>query len=136
MKKQVSIFIIILLVLLVAILSVLNVGSVPVNFGFTIAEWPLILVILGSLLIGLAIMGLYYAVQSYQHSKKVKDLEDRLTSAEDIQKEQVEKSEYEYQEQIEQLEETINDKNQIIHNLERQLSNRQSPQRNSNEIEK
>lgn len=135
MKKQVSIFIIILLILIVAVLSVLNVDSVPVNFGFTVVEWPLILVILGALLIGLAIMGLYYAIQSYQHSKRVRDLENRLTSTEDIQKEQIEKTEYEYQEQMTQLEETINDKNRIIRDLERQVSNRQSSQRNSTEIE-
>lgn len=135
MKKQVSIFIIILLILIVAILSVLNVDSVPVNFGFTTVEWPLILVILGALLIGLAIMGLYYAIQSYQHSKRVRDLENRLHSAEDIQKEQIEKTEYEYQEQMAQLEETINDKNRIIRDLERQLSNQQSSQKNSTEIE-
>jgi lipopolysaccharide assembly protein A len=43
--------------LIVAVFAVINVDSVTVNYLFGVAEWPLILIILGSVLMGGVIVG-------------------------------------------------------------------------------
>lgn len=43
--------------LIVAVFAVINVNPVTVNYLFGVAEWPLILVILGSVLMGGIIVG-------------------------------------------------------------------------------
>lgn len=51
-KAQWLTLISILLVLIIAILAIINVDKVEVNFIFTTVQWPLILVIIGSALLG------------------------------------------------------------------------------------
>lgn len=52
MKNPWRLILFLLLALLVAIFAVLNVAKVTVHFGFMTAQWPLIVIILGALLIG------------------------------------------------------------------------------------
>ena len=52
MKKQWNLIVVLLLVLIIAVFSVINVEPVTVNYLFGKAEWPLILVIIGSVLLG------------------------------------------------------------------------------------
>lgn len=52
MNKQWTIIFALLFTLIVAIFAVINVRAVEVDYLFGTAEWPLILVILGSVLIG------------------------------------------------------------------------------------
>lgn len=47
----------ILFAIIIAVFSVMNVEAVPVNYVFGTAEWPLVLVILCSALLGAAISG-------------------------------------------------------------------------------
>lgn len=51
-KSQWLTLISILLVLFIAVLSIVNVEPVKINFIFTTVQWPLILVIIGSALLG------------------------------------------------------------------------------------
>ena len=76
MKKQWSMVGAILLFLGVAILSVLNVDPVPVNFGFAEVEWPLIVIIFASVLLGALIATLlstYKAIKDQRKHKHEKD---------------------------------------------------------------
>ncbi|KKI92337.1 hypothetical protein WQ54_10130 [Bacillus sp. SA1-12] len=52
MKRQWSILLAILFALIVALFAVINVDPVKVDYLFGTAEWPLVLIILGSVLMG------------------------------------------------------------------------------------
>ena len=84
MKNQWRIVLTILLVIIVAIFAILNVESVPVSFGFTTVHWPLILILLVSILIGAVLMILFSTITVFQHNRAYKDLEqtshDRIAS--------------------------------------------------------
>lgn len=123
MKKQWSLIIAVVLVLIVAILSVLNVDPVPVNFGFTEVEWPLILVIIGSLLIGAIISSLFSTVKIYQERKERKRIQKDLDSADSIQHQKVEETEEKYKENILVLEAELDKEKKKVRDLERRLSN-------------
>lgn len=67
--------------LIVAVFAVINVDAVTVNYLFGQAEWPLILIILGSVLMGGIIVGSVGIFRMYVLQRKVKVLEkekDRL----------------------------------------------------------
>jgi len=72
MKKQWSMVGAIVLFLGVAILSVLNVDPVPVNFGFAIVEWPLIVIIFVSVLLGALIATLLSTYKMFTDQRKDK----------------------------------------------------------------
>lgn len=84
MKNQWRIVVTILLVIVVAVFAILNVESVPVSFGFTTVHWPLILILLVSILIGAILMILFSTINSVQHNRAYKELEkttnDRITA--------------------------------------------------------
>lgn len=82
MKNQWRIVLTILLVIIVAIFAILNVESVPVSFGFTTVHWPLILILLVSILIGAVLMILFSTITIFQHNRAYKELEQ--TSQEQI----------------------------------------------------
>ncbi len=54
------------------IFSVVNVDMVTVNFLFGKAEWPLILVIIGSVLLGALLAGLISMMNIYQLQRTLK----------------------------------------------------------------
>lgn len=80
MKNQWRIILTILLVVIVAIFAILNVESVPVSFGFTTVRWPLILILLVSILIGAVLMILFSTITSVRHNRAYKDLEKELAT--------------------------------------------------------
>lgn len=75
MKAQWAILIGLVLAIIIAIFAVVNVDPVPVNYLFGEARWPLILVILGSALLGALVSGMLAMVRSFTLSRKVKALE-------------------------------------------------------------
>lgn len=118
----------IVLILLVAVLSVLNVDPVPVNFGFTQVEWPLILVIFGALLIGALIASLFSTVKMYQETKRRKEMQKQLDAADQTQKQKVKEAEESYQDKITQLQKDLDEEKQHSRELERKLANTQTTQ--------
>ncbi|EAC8223632.1 DUF1049 domain-containing protein [Listeria monocytogenes] len=64
----------IILALIIAIFAVINVDPVEVNFLFAQAEWPLILIILGSVLCGCLIIFFLNIAKSRGMKKQVKQL--------------------------------------------------------------
>lgn len=118
----------IVLILLVAVLSVLNVDPVPVNFGFTQVDWPLILVIFGSLLIGALIASLFSTVKMYQETKRRKDIQKQLDAADHTQQQKVKETEESYQDKISQLQKDLDEEKQHTRELERKLANKETTQ--------
>ncbi|AZB43760.1 DUF1049 domain-containing protein [Bacillus sp. FJAT-42376] len=57
MKKQWSLLLVIFFALIVAVFAVLNVEPVEVDYLFGQSQWPLILIVLGSVLIGALMAG-------------------------------------------------------------------------------
>ncbi|WP_066050571.1 LapA family protein [Robertmurraya korlensis] len=74
MKFQWTMLLGILFALLVAIFAVINVEPVSVNYVFGSSEWPLVLVILVSVLMGGIIIGSVGLVKIYSLQRKVKQL--------------------------------------------------------------
>ncbi|MHC5252506.1 LapA family protein [Listeria kieliensis] len=79
MKNQWQVILGILLVLFIAIFAVINVDSVEVNFLFAKAEWPLVLVILGSVLIGCLIIFFLNIAKVRSGNKQIKQLKEEKT---------------------------------------------------------
>ncbi|MCR6096974.1 DUF1049 domain-containing protein [Salipaludibacillus agaradhaerens] len=65
-------------VLLIAIFAVINVEAVRVNYLFGTADWPLILVILVSVLMGGLIVGSVGIFKVYQLQQEIKRLKLQL----------------------------------------------------------
>ncbi|MDF2038751.1 DUF1049 domain-containing protein [Cytobacillus oceanisediminis] len=98
MKFQWALLFGFLFALIVAIFAVINVDNVTVNYLFGESQWPLILVILGSVLMGGLIVGSVGLVRIYSLQRKVKILKkenDKLNSGNSVKdnadKEEVEK---------------------------------------------
>ncbi|MFJ5716757.1 lipopolysaccharide assembly LapA domain-containing protein [Neobacillus sp. NPDC093127] len=72
MKKQWNLIVVLLLILIIAVFSVINVEPVTVNYLFGKAEWPLILVIIGSVLLGALLAGLIGMMKIYQLQRTLK----------------------------------------------------------------
>ncbi|OLS38534.1 lipopolysaccharide assembly LapA domain-containing protein [Bacillus sp. MRMR6] len=64
--------------LIVAIFAVVNVESVSVNYLIGYANIPLILIILGSALVGGLVVGLFGVLRQYRLQRMVKTLEKEL----------------------------------------------------------
>jgi putative membrane protein len=76
MPVQWSLFLSLVFALIVAIFSLSNVEEVPVNFLFTTATVPLILLILSSALAGATIVGLYGIFRQYKLQREIKRLNE------------------------------------------------------------
>lgn len=83
MKRQWSMIGAIILFLLVAILSVLNVESVPLNLGFGVVEWPLIIIIFVSVLLGAVIATLLSTFKVYRDKRERKKEQQILSPTEE-----------------------------------------------------
>ncbi|TYR76795.1 DUF1049 domain-containing protein [Rossellomorea vietnamensis] len=81
MKIQWNLILGLIFALIVAIFAVINVDPVRVNYLFGEAQWPLILVIIGSVLMGGLIVGSVGLFRLYVIQRKLKALQkenDRL----------------------------------------------------------
>ncbi len=74
MKGQWGLILGLLAAIVIAIFAVINVDGVRVNYLFGTAEWPLILVILGSVFMGAVIAGALGMVRIYQLRSELRRL--------------------------------------------------------------
>ncbi|WP_096201422.1 LapA family protein [Bacillus sp. FJAT-45350] len=74
MRGQWGLILGIVVALVIAIFAVINVEPVRVNYMFGVSDWPLILVILGSVLMGGIIVGAVGMVKVYQLQQEIKRL--------------------------------------------------------------
>lgn len=80
MNKQWTLIAALIFTLIVAVFAVINVEPVKVDFLFGTAEWPLILVILVSVLMGALIIGSAGAFQIMRLKKELKALKREETA--------------------------------------------------------
>ncbi|EPH95515.1 MULTISPECIES: LapA family protein [unclassified Enterococcus] len=78
MKNQGRVIIGFILVLIIVLFAVMNNKSVPVSLGFTSFSAPLILVIIGSALLGALIIFLTASASLWQQKKEIKELTKEL----------------------------------------------------------
>lgn len=81
MKNQWVLLLGIVFALIVAIFAVINVDPVTVNYVFGESEWPLILVILGSVLMGGVIIGSVGIVRIYSLQREIRHLKKENAAA-------------------------------------------------------
>lgn len=84
MKFQWSLLFALIFAVIVAIFAVVNVDVVPVNFVFGTAQWPLILVILGSAFLGSLASGSAAIFRSFLLQRRIKHLESDNTAKESL----------------------------------------------------
>lgn len=75
MKGQWTLILALLFALIVAIFAVINVNPVEVDYLFGVANWPLILVILGSSVMGAIAAGAIGIFRLLQQQRKIKQLQ-------------------------------------------------------------
>lgn len=79
MKMQWVYFVGIIFALMIAVFAVINVEPVKVNYVFGYAEWPLILIIIGSVFIGSLVTALLGTVKITTLQRKIRALEKAKT---------------------------------------------------------
>lgn len=84
MKAQWLLLFILVFALITAVFAVINVEPVRVNFLFTETQIPLILVILGSTLLGGLIVGFFGMLRQFKLSRRLKQLEKSLAERQEI----------------------------------------------------
>jgi len=82
MKMQWRLTLAFLFALVIAVFAVINVKSVPVSYLFGVTHVPLILLILGSALVGALSLLLFGIVFQFRVLREKKSLERQLASAE------------------------------------------------------
>ncbi|WP_280768607.1 LapA family protein [Salipaludibacillus daqingensis] len=66
------------IVLIISVFAVINVDPVEVNYLFGQNEWPLVLVIIGSVLMGGLIVGSVGMYKIYKLQQQIKQLKNRM----------------------------------------------------------
>ncbi|EOI00418.1 hypothetical protein UAY_01521 [Enterococcus moraviensis ATCC BAA-383] len=107
MKNQWRVVMGLVLVLIIVIFAVLNNQTVPVSFGFTKISGPLILIILGSAIVGALIGLLTSTTTMWKQKKQVKELKKDIdvykNDAEKLAQEEVAKVKRSYENQLADL---------------------------------
>ncbi|GAE35090.1 LapA family protein [Halalkalibacter akibai] len=80
MKGQWSLILGLVVAIVIAVFAVINVDPVRVNYLFGNAEWPLILVILGSVLMGAIVAGAVGMLRIYQLQAEMKRLKNQKSN--------------------------------------------------------
>ncbi|MCA9766620.1 MAG: LapA family protein [Carnobacterium sp.] len=130
MKKQWATILAIILILLISLFAVMNVDVVPVNFGFALVSWPLIMIILGSLFIGALVTVLIATSTAFKTKKQMKQYETDLSKADEIKQKELEQQRIEYEQELSQKEEELLNKTNKINSLEKELIDRMTQSKN------
>ncbi|RYL94711.1 lipopolysaccharide assembly LapA domain-containing protein [Sporolactobacillus sp. THM19-2] len=91
MKKQWNILLILIFTLIVVLFSIDNVDSVTFSYLFGKADIPLILVIIGSVLIGVLLIGLSTYIKIYKQRRRIVQLERQIQRLASLHPEDAEK---------------------------------------------
>ncbi len=118
MKNQWRLIAGLILVLIVAIFAVMNGNSVPIHFGVATVKWPMILILVVSLLLG-AIIALLVTAGTHASDKRNGKRSDSETTAEN---DQLKKQNEELKSKNEQLNGLLDDRDKTIEQLQQKLS--------------
>ena len=130
MKKQWSTVLVIFLVFIVVIFAVLNVDPVNINFGFTVLEVPLVIVIIGTLLIGVLIAVTWSTTIIMKERSKLKKVNQKLANIHTEQTLKEQKLNEEHLEAQMKLQDNINELQHEKKELNRRISNLQASRSN------
>lgn len=130
MKKQWSTVLMIFLVLIVVIFAVLNVEPVNINFGFAVVEVPLVIVIIGTLLIGVLIAVTWSTTIIMKERSKLKKVNQELETIHTEQTLKEQKLNEEHLEAQMKLQDNINELQHEKKELNRRISNLQASRSN------
>ena len=120
----------IFLVFIVVIFAVLNVDPVNINFGFTVLEVPLVIVIIGTLLIGVQIAVTWSTTIIMKERSKLKKVNQELANIHTEQTLKEQKLNEEHLEVRTKLQDNINELQQEKKELNRRMSNLQASRSN------
>lgn len=126
MKKQWSTVLMIFLVFIVVIFAVLNVEPVDINFGFAVFEVPLVIVIIGTLLIGVLIAVTWSTTIIMKERSKLKKVNQELETIHTEQTLREQKLNEEHLEAQMKLQDNINELQHEKKELNRRISNLQA----------
>ncbi|WP_413382290.1 LapA family protein [Alkalihalobacillus sp. 1P02AB] len=101
MKGQWGIIVGLVVALIISIFAVINVEAVRVNYLFGEAYWPLVLIILGSVLMGAVIVGALGMVKIYRLQAEIKRLKQQKLASES---EETKKSDSQIKREFESIE--------------------------------
>jgi uncharacterized integral membrane protein len=132
MKKQWNTVLLIALVLLVVIFAVLNVDPVNINFGFTTVAIPLVIVIIGTLLIGVLIAVIWSTSIVFSERNKQKKLQKQIDHFEQEAAQEKETINKQHQTETQALKNEIDERKNKIRELERRIQNMQTSQQAKN----
>ncbi|MGG5316351.1 lipopolysaccharide assembly protein LapA domain-containing protein [Enterococcus sp. AZ072] len=136
MKRQWKVILGFVLVLIIVVFAVLNNQEVPVNFGFSKLYSPLILVIIGSAIIGALVIFLTSSATMFQQKRQVKQLQSQIDEFETNNQEKLAEDKARYQREKEnelaalkaEYERLLNEKDVYI----QQLSGEEAPKSDPN----
>lgn len=121
MKNQWRLVAGIVLILIITLFAVFNVNTVPVSFGFTSVEGPLIIVILLSLLMGSLITLLVATGSATKKNKEFKKMRAEIASKGTEVQRAIDDTKATYQKQVEELQNQLLERDNKIKSLEEEL---------------
>ncbi|MEO1770446.1 LapA family protein [Candidatus Enterococcus ferrettii] len=136
MKRQWKVILGFVLVLIIVVFAVLNNQEVPVNFGFSKLYSPLILIIIGSAIIGALVIFLTSSATMFQQKRQVKQLQSQIDEFETNNQEKLAEDKARYQREKEnelaalkaEYERLLNEKDGYI----QQLTGEEAPKSDPN----
>lgn len=128
MRKQWNTVLIIVLILLVVLFSVINVNPVNINFGFTTVAIPLVLVIIGTLLIGVLIAVIWSTSIIFRERNQQKNLQKKLDTFEDNARKEQDDLKEVHRTEVKHLKQENEKKETEIRKLKRRIENMKSGQ--------
>ena len=84
MKTQWTLILGLLFAIIIAVFATVNIDKVPVNYIFGEAQWPLVLVILGSALLGALISACFSMIRIFTQSRQLSQVKKQLHERETI----------------------------------------------------
>ncbi len=135
MKKQWTTVFLILIALIVVLFAVLNVDPIAINFGFTIIEMPLAVILIVTLLIGVLMAVLLSTGIILNYKSEEKKLRKEIEAAEAEKEREKENLIQSHQQEIEELIQEKEHSDQEIRQLNRRISNMDASANTNTQIE-
>ena len=123
MKKQWTTVFLIIIALIVVLFAVLNVDPIAINFGFTIIEMPLAVILIVTLLIGVLMAVLLSTGIILNYKSEEKKLRKEIEAIEAEKEREKESLIQSHQQEIEELLREKEHSDQEIRQLNRRISN-------------
>lgn len=131
MKKNWKMIIGLILAFIMVIFAILNREEAVINFGFVQLKQPLIILILGSTLLGVLISFLLSSASLLGKNRQIKNLQKEMTELKASQSRKIDAKVEDAKKEYEQL---LGEKEEAIHALEEKLAQHSSLQENHDEV--